>query len=107
MEYDSNEFFQGVVIEMTFLDNGPHGASFFRHLEECDVCRAFNEDHSHSPLVFEWGGIVGGEEEEEEEEEWMTEEREDGRKNIVNYIVNKNSNTYFLHLVFFIRMCYD
>ena len=37
----------------------------------------------------------------------MTEEREDGRKNIVNYIVNKNSNTYFLHLVFFIRMCYD
>ena len=63
----SNEFFQGVVIEMTFLDNGPHGASFYRHLEECDVCRAFNEDHSHSPPVFEWGGIVGGEEEEEEE----------------------------------------
>ena len=57
---------------MASLSNGPRGASFYSHLEECAVCRAFyadEEEDMDTPPVFEWGGIIGGSGDEEEEEE--------------------------------------
>ena len=61
-----------MVIEVASLSNGPRGASFYSHLEECAVCRAFyadEEEDMDTPPVFEWGGIIGGSGDEEEEEE--------------------------------------